>query len=252
MTGERTCPGLAEEAYWFPRHEAAYRWIIRTHGPVRAACDAGSGEGYGGAALRRMASFACGVELDAVACRHAATTYPHVPVVRANLIALPLRDGSFDLVSSMQVIEHMWDVPGYLAELTRILAPGGDLVVSTPNRPVFSPGLRRGERPLNPFHVEEFDAEQVRALLSRAGLVDIEVHGLVHGPRILDWEREHGPLVPALIGSLAGDATLAGLTAFAATVTWQDFRIVPYGTDESGDAHDLIALGRAPAVGRTA
>ena len=43
-------------------------------------------------------------------------------------------------------------------------------MVSTPNRPVFSPGLGRGEKPTNPFHVEELDAEQLHDLLAAAGL----------------------------------------------------------------------------------
>jgi hypothetical protein len=27
LTGERTMPGVADENYWFRRHEAAYRWL---------------------------------------------------------------------------------------------------------------------------------------------------------------------------------------------------------------------------------
>lgn len=240
MTGERTCPGLAEEAYWFPRHEAAYRWAVREMGPIRAACDAGSGEGYGVALLSQVAQFACGIELDPDACRHAAATYPHAPVVRANLIALPMRDQAFDRVVSMQVIEHLWDVPGYLAELVRITAPGGRLVISTPNRPVFSPGLGRGERPLNPFHQQEFDAEQLHDLLAASGLVEVGVHGLRHGPRIAAWEAEHGPLVPALITAHVCGTWPPGLRAFAQEVTWEDFAIA--GAD---GAEDLIAVARA-------
>ena len=64
LTGERTSPGIAHEAYWFTRHEAAYAWAVDRFGPVARACDAGSGEGYGTACLRAIADVACGVELD--------------------------------------------------------------------------------------------------------------------------------------------------------------------------------------------
>lgn len=246
LTGERTSPGIAHEAYWFTRHEAAYAWAADRFGPVARACDAGSGEGYGTACLRAIADVACGVELDPSACVHAATTYPDTCVVRANLVALPLASGAFDLLASMQVIEHLWDVPTYLGEIVRVLAPGGHACISTPNRPVFSPGLARGERPANPFHVQEFDAEQLAALLERSGLVDIEVHGLVHGPRITAWEAQHGPLVPTLISAMGDGPAPAGLDGFISKLTCDDYRIVQNPSDGSLPVQDLIAIGRAP------
>lgn len=246
LTGERTSPGIAHEAYWFSRHEAAYAWVADRFDPVARALDAGSGEGYGMAHLAAIAEMACGVELDPLACIHAGTTYPQAPIVRANLVALPLTDAGFDLVVSMQVIEHLWDVPAYLGEIVRVLAPGGHACISTPNRPVFSPGLERGERPANPFHVQEFDAEQLAATLDRSGMADIEVNGLVHGPRIASWEAEHGPLIDILIRAMGDGPVPEGLDGFISTLTRHDYRIVRNLDAADGPVQDLIAIGRVP------
>jgi ubiquinone/menaquinone biosynthesis C-methylase UbiE len=49
----------------------------------------------------------------------------------ADGMALPFRDGSFDLVLSHAVIEHVADAPLYLRECARVLAPGGRVYLST-------------------------------------------------------------------------------------------------------------------------
>ena len=46
-------------------------------------------------------------------------------------MALPFRDGAFDLVLSHAVIEHVADAPLYLRECARVLAPGGHVYLST-------------------------------------------------------------------------------------------------------------------------
>jgi SAM-dependent methyltransferase len=50
---------------------------------------------------------------------------------RADGMALPFREGSFDLVLSHAVIEHVADAPTYLRECRRVLAPGGRCYLST-------------------------------------------------------------------------------------------------------------------------
>ena len=201
LTGERTLPAVPGEEYWFARHEAAYLWAARALGErLRGAVvlEAGSGEGYGADLLRRTGARAVvALELDAAAVTHAGTAYPSVGSVRANLAAMPIARGSVDVVVSMQVVEHLWDLRGFLRGCATALRPGGLLLVSTPNRPVFSPGLGRGERPTNPFHVEELDADQLRDLLAGAGFLDVELHGLHHGERIARWERHEGATLVA-------------------------------------------------------
>lgn len=244
LTGERTLPDVREENYWFRRHQACYVWIAQrlvTHLPAsskrRAILDAGAGEGYGAALLatttRRPVIAA---ELDAASALHTHRRYPDLGTVRANLVQLPLGDDSCASVVSLQVIEHLWDVRGYLTELTRCTR--GPIAISTPNRLVHSPGLGREERPLNPFHHREFDADELAAeLLATAPASGVVVYGLHHGPRITAWESANGSLPEALLSTV--DAVRQSAQDFAADLNTQDFVITSDNTHDS--SHDLVA-----------
>lgn len=56
-------------------------------------------------------------------------------VVAAEAPFLPFRSGAFDLVTAFDVIEHVDDDAGFVAELARVLAPGGALAVHVPAWP---------------------------------------------------------------------------------------------------------------------
>jgi SAM-dependent methyltransferase len=248
LTGERTVPGAAGETYWFARHEIGYRWLRERYRAELAGgvvVDAGSGEGYGAALLGEAGPrLALALELDDAASRHAGAAYPTVSSVRANLVALPVRAGVVDLVVSLQVVEHLWDLPGFLRECTRVLRPGGWIAVTTPNRPVFSPGLGRGERPTNPFHVQELDAEQLAELLQHNGFQDVTVGGVRNGDRIEAWERAHGTgLVQAQVAAVTGVGHVpADTDRFVASCTVADFRV----SASAFGAQDLVALAVRP------
>lgn len=237
LTGERTVPGLARENYWFRRHEVAYQWIVEQF-PVtgHTVVDAGSGEGYGAELLRAAGAHrVVALEYDSQASAHSRTQYPRVQTVRANLDSLPLATGTVDVVVTMQVIEHLWNLAGFLGECHRVLKPGGLLIAATPNRLTFSPGLGRGTKPTNPFHVEEFDAEQLKDLLAEAGFTDVALHGVHHGPGIAS------DLVDRQIAAALTQDWPAELTADVAAVQVSDFHIT---TDQLASSLDLIGIGR--------
>ncbi len=245
LTGERTWPGIPAENYWFARHLACYRWAatqlatttaVSSHGSrQRAFIDAGAGEGYGCELLRTTTdAHVVAFDLDETTMRHLRHAYQNIIGVLGNLIALPFQDRAFAAAVSLQVVEHIWDPIGYLSELDRCTA--GPVIISTPNRPVHSPGLAPGETPRNPFHVREFDAAELRALLARSSNTrSIALWGLHHGDRIQRWEHRNGSLAEALI-----KADRSALD-FAETVTDQDFTISPSDGNDS-TAQDLIAL----------
>ncbi len=54
-------------------------------------------------------------------------------LVCGSLYALPLADGSLDLVTCNMVVEHLDEPERAIAEITRVLAPGGGVVINTPN-----------------------------------------------------------------------------------------------------------------------
>lgn len=245
LTGERTVPGIAEENYWFRRHEVAYAWLIDRFGSSfdsSVIVDAGCGEGYGCELMARSgAASVIGLELDWAAVSHVSSAYSaSVDAVCSNLDALPLRSASVDFLVSMQVVEHLWDLPQFLRESHRVLRSSGTAVFATPNRLTFSPELGRGEKPTNPFHVEEFDAEQMVSLCTAAGFSSVTVYGLRHGARLVEWEREHGSIVAAQISAVvAGGSWPAELLAAVAAITTADFEIT---TDDLDSSSDLIAV----------
>lgn len=235
LTGERTLPGIAVENYWFRRHEVAYHHIAPW---CRGATvlEAGCGEGYGAAGLARVAASVIGLDYDEPAVAHIARTYPEIAVVRGNLAQLPVRDGAIDVVVNMQVIEHLWDQPAFLAEVLRVLRPAGTLLLSTPNRITFSPGR---DTPLNPYHTRELSAAELTELLQAAGFAIQRMYGIRHGRRLRGLDRRHG-------GSII-DAQLAGpaatwhprLRADVASVRAADFEI---HTADIDDSLDLLAV----------
>lgn len=191
LTGERTLPGIAEENYWFRRHEAAYLALAPFCTGARVA-DLGCGEGYGAALLARTASLAVAIDSFEPAVAHVARTYP-VRAVRADLGALPLRD--VEVLACLQTIEHLPDQKAFVEECARALRPAGTLLVTTPNRLTFSPGR---DTPLNPFHTVELSGAELDDLLAPRFTVSRRL-GLAHGRRIRRWERGHGSLPDALM-----------------------------------------------------
>ena len=203
ITGERTVPGIASENYWFRRHEAGYAAVPGWAPSVPSVVlDAGSGEGYAAGLLRGAWPHVrvVGIDYDAVTTTHAARAHggERAAYLRGALTARPLVTGGADLTVSLQVLEHIWTPGDYVRELARATRTGGVVVLSTPNRVTFSPGLGRREHPSNLYHCREYDAEELADELGRwlpGALVTLAA--LSHGARLLRWEAAHGSIVAA-------------------------------------------------------
>jgi len=164
FTGERLIPGQVDVDL-FNEHFARYAFAARLAGGKRVL-DAGCGAGYGSAELARVGFRVTGADIAGEAVSFARENYPlaNLCFEQASCTALPHRDASFDLVVAFEVIEHLADWRGLLLEARRLLAPGGQFVVSTPNRLYYTES--RGTEGRNPFHVHEFDFEEFRAELA--------------------------------------------------------------------------------------
>lgn len=246
LTGERTLPGVADENYWFQRHVAAYDLaaaLVRDL-PARAVLDAGCGEGYGLALLADAgATRVVGVDLDATVVAHARTTYadadPRIEVHAAELMSLPLADDEVDLTVSFQVIEHLYDIPGYLRSLRRVTRPGGMVVIATPNRLTFTPG---SDVPVNPFHTREFTAVELAEELGGVGLPVDRMLGLRHGVRLQEVEADAERRLPDLLAEPPSDwPDWLRATVHAVAPDW--FTLDAHDLDAS---LDLIAICTVP------
>jgi len=229
LTGERTLPGIPAENYWYRRHEAAYAALLPfCRGGV--VLEAGCGEGYGANRIAGTARLVLGVDYDAATVAHARLAYPRLPVVRGNLAALPVADGAVEVVAGLQVIEHLWDQPGFLRECARVLRPAVTLLLTTPNRLTFSPG----NDALNPFHTRELSPAELTDLLAAGGFAVSRLLGLRHGRRLRRLDRRYGSLVTA---QLAGPAATwhPALRRDVAAVRSSDFTLRRDDLDASLD-----------------
>jgi SAM-dependent methyltransferase len=232
LTGERTLPGLPAENYWFQRHVAAYRFAAPLVGGQ--ILDVGCGEGYGAAMLAARGRVS-GFEYDPAAAAHAHASYRELSVAIADACHLPARHAAVDAVVAMQVLEHLYCADRFVSSCRTALRPGGVFVLSTPNRTTFSPeGMR------NAFHVYEYSAEELQALL-RVHFEDVRLYGLRHGAPLRARERLGGGSLPKELMATAYHELPAKRRALVDSVKPGDFRITPRGVDRS---LDLVAVCR--------
>jgi SAM-dependent methyltransferase len=166
FTGERFVPGIEGEIAQEHWHRYAF---ARNFVAGRRVADVACGEGYGSALLAGSAASVVGVDMDSAAIAHARESYgtlTNLRFVEGSASALPLPDASVDAVVSFETIEHLEarDQPAMIAEFTRVLAPGGLLVLSSPNRPEYSDARAY----VNPFHLHELDRVELERLLDGA------------------------------------------------------------------------------------
>jgi len=141
-------------------HLVRYRWAANAAAGKRVL-DAGCGTAYGTAILADAgASEVIGVDLAESVLESVRAEMPDSVSLRSgDLRSLELGDDSFDLVVCFEVIEHFEQPLVVLDQLARVLAPGGTLLISSPNRGVYPAG--------NPHHFHEFTPAELTAELSQ-------------------------------------------------------------------------------------
>ncbi len=163
FTGERVIPGQVDSDLW-AEHVSRYAFAARWAAGARAL-DLGCGAGYGTAELAGRARSALGIDLALEATDHARAAYrlPNISFIPASVTAVPFRDGTFDLITAFEVIEHLDNWRELLAEGRRLLHQKGVFLVSTPNKEYYTDS--RGASGPNPFHTHEFEFDEFRAAL---------------------------------------------------------------------------------------
>ncbi len=160
--GERFIPGMsgANEL----EHLHRYALAIALAGS-KTVLDIACGEGYGSDMLAEAASRVIGVDLSEQVVKHAQETYQrhNLEFRVGSCAAIPLEDRAVDLVVSFETIEHHTQHQEMFSEISRVLKPGGVLMISSPNKHEYSdvPGFA------NPFHVKELYLDEFAALLTK-------------------------------------------------------------------------------------
>ena len=216
--GERSIAGF--------RLAEALRHLPRTGRVLEVGCGAGRFLRAVGAARPQLSLTGSDVSRSALAAL--ASLAPAIETRLATQAALPARDGEFDAVLLLDVLEHVDDPAGMLAEIRRVLAPGGILHAHVPcegdpRSPWrWLPGQRSARAWKRRFggHVQHFRRRDLLAQIDATGFEILRERGSLH-----------------LIGAIADVAAFAAL-AFAAR------RGTPNAT-----TGQILAASRAPGRG---
>ncbi|KRA80729.1 bifunctional 2-polyprenyl-6-hydroxyphenol methylase/3-demethylubiquinol 3-O-methyltransferase UbiG [Altererythrobacter sp. Root672] len=157
----------------------------------KSALDVGCGAGLLCEPLARLGADMTGVDAAAenveAAAIHSEGSGLDIRYMAGELSSLGL--GQFDLVTSMEVIEHVADKAAFVSQLADRLAPGALMVLSTPNRTPQSRLLLIGAAeavgmvPRGTHHWDDFATpDELRELLAEAGLTMSEPRGIAFSP----------------------------------------------------------------------
>ena len=157
----------------------------------KRALDVGCGAGLLCEPLARLGAAVTGVDAAAeniaAASAHAAGAGLAIDYHCGDVGELGL--AGFDLVTSLEVLEHVSDPAAFIAALRAALAPGGLMILSTPNRTARSRLLlveaaeRTGMIPRGTHHWDQFiTPDELRDLLAGAGLIMSEPQGIAWTP----------------------------------------------------------------------
>jgi len=156
----------------------------------KTALDVGCGAGLLAEPLARLGANVTGIdaspEVIAVAREHAAAIGLEIDYRVGDVQTL---EREFDLVTAMEVIEHVADPQLFVKALAKRLARDGLLVMSTPNATSWSRvmmitlGERLGRIPRGTHDFDKFiGPERMKALLADAGLKCLDVEGIAWSP----------------------------------------------------------------------
>ena len=170
-------------------------WALDEHSRTplegRSALDVGCGPGLLAEPLARLGAKVTAIDASAelieVARGHAAAMDVEIAYSAA---AIEETDGQFDLITCMEVIEHVADAAAFVTAIAKRLAPDGLLILSTPNRTSWSRliviliGEGTGRIPKGTHDFDKFiTPERLKVLLAEAGLKCLDVEGVAWSPR---------------------------------------------------------------------
>lgn len=157
----------------------------------KRALDVGCGAGLLCEPLARMGARVTGLDAapENIAAAKAHSEPQGLTIDYQNVAIEDFNEEKFDLVTSLEVIEHVDDPAGFIAGLAGALADDGVMILSTPNRTAISKMMlvdvaeMTGRIPKGTHHHEQFSTpEELESLLHETGLKAIDTTGLSYSP----------------------------------------------------------------------
>ncbi len=146
-------------------YEHLHRFLFaKTYAEGKVVLDAGCGEGLGSLIVAQSASYVVGIDLDKDIIKLAKEKYKreNLSFLVSDIKDIPFKSKSFDMVICLEVIEHIEEQERALFEMKRVLKEDGILIISSPNKKVYSDDRNFK----NPYHVREFYEEEFLSFLS--------------------------------------------------------------------------------------
>lgn len=154
---------VEERHWWFRARLAVVRSVLRAYVAPGRGLDCSCGTGM---TLRHLPQWVqTGADLSPLALAHCRQSGLK-QVVRASLTSLPLPDGNFDLVTCLDTLEHIEDDQAALAQVFRVLKPGGHALFTVPAHPFLFSGHDRALH-----HVRRYRKAELRQKVTQSGFV---------------------------------------------------------------------------------
>lgn len=165
FTGERFIPNGIESDEISIEHFQRYYSVLNLV-EDKIVLDAASGEGYGSFLLASKAKKVYGLDKSREAIVHAGNRYKreNLEYLEGSIGQLPFADNSIDIIVSFETIEHVDDdiQKKFMNEVTRVLKKDGILVISTPDKYIYSEKANYK----NEFHIKEFYEHEFQFFLN--------------------------------------------------------------------------------------
>ena len=161
ITGERLVPGVYGKIAVEHLHRYA---ICLDFVKGKKVLDIASGEGYGSNLIAKYAQEVVGVDISQDAIDHAQKKYSskNLCFQVGSVLNIPFEPEVFDVVVSFETIEHISDHRKMISEIKRVLKPDGVLIISTPEKAVYSDQANYS----NPYHEKELYEEEFVQIIS--------------------------------------------------------------------------------------
>lgn len=98
--------------------------------------------------------------------------------IYGDCLNLPLKEGSIDCVTMLEVLEHLKKPVEALLEAKRVLKQGGSLIVTIPNADRLTERFKKEQACISKDHFKEYDSLDAESLVKKAGFVNISISSI--------------------------------------------------------------------------